>query len=156
MAKKSSKKKYNKEPNPLCVPKEERSLRGIVIYVITLLRTMIMVSTLDIRLVSLLFVADDRQPPESRFSARNCNTEPETDTEINTPDTKNPNSDGGSGSSDVPSFVNTLNDILAGKYDHDRVLIKKLMDEAFEQAEKDGRTEEMDEKFMQVANHRRT
>ena len=57
MAKKSSKKKYNKEPKPLYVPKEERYLRGIVMAVITLLSAMIMCRTLAIRLVSVLFVA---------------------------------------------------------------------------------------------------
>ncbi|MBQ7609089.1 MAG: hypothetical protein IJU76_14160 [Desulfovibrionaceae bacterium] len=53
---------------------------------------------------------------------------------------------------DLP-YVVTLNDILAGKYDYDIVLAEKRMNEAHEQAEKDGRAEEMNGKFNQVGDH---
>ena len=51
------------------------------------------------------------------------------------------------------SYVTVLDDILAGKYDGDTIRIGKLLDEAYDQAEKDGRAEELDALFNQAADY---
>ncbi|MBQ7609093.1 MAG: hypothetical protein IJU76_14180 [Desulfovibrionaceae bacterium] len=92
-------------------------------------------------------------PGGSRLSARDGNTLPETGTGVNTPDTQNPNSDGDSGSSETPSFVNTLNDILAGKYDQNSSLAMDALEAALNEAAAAGKEGEYADLIDQASNH---
>ena len=56
-------KKYNKAPKPLCIPREVRYLRAIVLGIIGFL-TLFMNKTLAVRLVSILFIASEKTNKE--------------------------------------------------------------------------------------------
>ncbi len=55
--------------------------------------------------------------------------------------------------SETPSYFHDLQDIVTGKYDSDDAKIGDLLDKAAEQAEADGRFEELEALFNQAADH---
>ena len=61
---------------------------------------------------------------------------------------------GGQVNTSVPGFVTILNDILAGKYDPDTVMIGKLKREALAQAKAAGLEGQYHDLFQQAINHR--